>query len=149
MSYFCCSSPFGDITLFEEEDHLVAIEWGRVPGDAETPLLLDAGRQLEEYFDQRRTRFDLPLAPAGTAFQKRVWQVMQTIPYGEVLTYVEIARRLDTAPRAVGQACGRNPLPVIIPCHRVVGSKGIGGFSGFDGVDSKSFLLSLERGDEA
>lgn len=134
--------------MFEENDHLIALEWGRVPGDAETPLLQAASLQLEEYFDRRRKSFDLPLAPAGTAFQKSVWRAMQQIPYGEVMPYIAIARQLGTSPRAVGGACGRNPLPIIIPCHRVVASGGLGGYSGFDGLDSKSFLLSLERGDD-
>ena len=112
------------------------------------PLLLTAGRQLAEYFSGDRTEFDLPLEPAGTPFQRRVWDELRKVPYGEVASYGEIARRLGMsgqAARAVGLANGRNPLPVVIPCHRVVGADGrLTGYGG--GTSRKRLLLDLEQG---
>ena len=112
------------------------------------PVLLAARRQLAEYFAGDRTEFDLPLAPAGTPFQRRVWDELRKVPYGEVASYGEIARRLGMtgqAARAVGLANGRNPVPVVIPCHRVVGADGrLTGYGG--GTSRKRFLLDLEQG---
>ena len=145
MPQLSMHSPVGDLTLTEEGDALVAIDWGWSPIQAETPLLHRAKAQLEEYFDGTRRSFDLPLAPAGTAFQKSVWRAMQAIPAGSTRTYGDLAADLRSAPRAVGQACGRNPLPIVIPCHRVLGSNGaIGGYSGEGGLDTKRDLLRLE-----
>jgi methylated-DNA-[protein]-cysteine S-methyltransferase len=145
MSYLTITSPIGDLTLFEEDGVLVAIEWGRVDGGEETPLLTLAQSQLEEYFDGQRQSFDLPLAPHGTAFQRQVWEALRQIPYGQAARYGELAKAVGSAPRAIGGACGRNPLPVIIPCHRVIGTDGsLGGYSGDGGIETKQFLLSLE-----
>ena len=145
MPQLSMHSPVGDLTLTEEDGALVAIDWGWSPIQAETPLLHRAKAQLEEYFDGTRRSFDLPLAPAGTAFQKSVWRAMQAIPAGSTRTYGDLAADLRSAPRAVGQACGRNPLPIVIPCHRVLGSNGaIGGYSGEGGLDTKRDLLRLE-----
>lgn len=145
MAYLSFPSPVGDLTLFEEDGVLVALEWGRADGGAETPLLAKARRQLEEYFTGERHDFALPLSPSGTPFQKSVWALMRAIPFGQVETYGALAARLATSPRPVGTACGRNPLPILIPCHRVVAAAGkLGGYSGIDGVDTKKFLLSLE-----
>jgi methylated-DNA-[protein]-cysteine S-methyltransferase len=108
--------------------------------------LARAVRQLNEYFDGRRRRFDLALAPTGTPFQQRVWRALREIPYGETISYAELARRIGEprAVRAVGAANGRNPLPVVVPCHRVIGSDGtLTGFRG--GVHLKAGLLDLER----
>jgi methylated-DNA-[protein]-cysteine S-methyltransferase len=145
MSYLTVPSPLGDLTLFEDQDALVALEWGRVTGGAETPLLARVRDQLDQYFAGRRQHFDLPLAPDGTAFQKKVWEAIRRIPFGKTASYGAIAHDVDSAPRAVGGACGRNPIPIIVPCHRVLGSGGaIGGYSGLDGLETKRFLLSLE-----
>ncbi|PKU21771.1 methylated-DNA--[protein]-cysteine S-methyltransferase [Telmatospirillum siberiense] len=146
MSYHSFSSPLGDLTVFETDGKLVALEWGRVPGgDGSAGVLQMAERQLDDYFEGRRKSFDLPLDPDGSVFQKKVWAVLQHIPYGSVMSYGQIALHIDSAPRAVGGACGRNPLPVIIPCHRVVAAAGsLGGYSGLDGLDTKKFLLTLE-----
>lgn len=106
----------------------------------------DARKQLGEYFAGKRKEFDLPLQPAGTEFQRRVWKALQRIPYGETVSYGEIARRIGkpTASRAVGAANGKNPIPIIIPCHRVIGSTGkLTGFGG--GLPTKTKLLDLER----
>jgi methylated-DNA-[protein]-cysteine S-methyltransferase len=105
----------------------------------------EAARQLREYFAGKRTQFDLPLAPEGTAFQRSVWRQLQAIPYGETISYGELARRVGKpkASRAVGSANGANPLPIVIPCHRVIASDGtLGGFGG--GLPIKEMLLALE-----
>jgi len=145
MPYLSIHSPIGDLTLFEEDGKLVSIDWGWVDGGDETPLLAEARSQLDHYFDGQRQQFDLPLAPAGTAFQRRVWEALQRIPYGQALRYADLAAELGSGPRAIGGACGRNPLPVVIPCHRVVAADGsLGGYSGVDGIDTKRALLDLE-----
>jgi methylated-DNA-[protein]-cysteine S-methyltransferase len=107
----------------------------------------DAAAQLAEYFAGRRTEFDLPLAPTGTEFQLRVWQQLRTIPYGTTCSYADIARGIDAVNgfRAVGLANGRNPISIIVPCHRVIGADGsLTGYGG--GMDRKRFLLDLESG---
>jgi methylated-DNA-[protein]-cysteine S-methyltransferase len=109
------------------------------------PVLQQTVRQLEEYFDGERTDFDLPLSFAGTAFQKQVWSTLLEIPYAETWSYADLARRIGqpTAFRAVGAANGQNPLPVVVPCHRVVGANGsLTGYGG--GLDRKRTLLQLE-----
>jgi methylated-DNA-[protein]-cysteine S-methyltransferase len=112
----------------------------KAPRDAVAKL---AARQMERYFDNPAFRFDLPLAAAGTAFQQRVWQVISGIPTGAVLTYGDVARRLRSAPRAVGQACGANWYPLVIPCHRVTAAGGLGGFANHD--DETGFHLGVKR----
>ncbi len=147
-------SPLGLLRLREAHGRITHLGWGPAAQagltgapeeqNDDTPLLNRAVRQLNAYFFCRLHRFDLPLAPHGTAFQRAVWQQMQAIPYGETRTYGEIARWLRSAPRAVGRACGRNPIPIVIPCHRVVASGGLGGYSGDGGTDTKAWLLELE-----
>ena len=113
---------------------------------AETPLIKEAAAQLAEYFAGKRFEFDLPLAPVGTEFQRSVWQALQTIPLGETRSYGEIAAQIGNpkACRAVGMANNRNPVVIIIPCHRVIGWNGsLTGYGG--GLDVKQFLLNLER----
>ncbi len=149
MPRLTVASPLGPLMLTEEDGALVSIAWaeeGEADGTDETPLLIDAKRQLEEYFAGERTIFDLPLAPNGTEFEKKVWDELLAIPYGEVKLYGDIARTLGGIARAVGGACGSNPLPIVIPCHRVVGQGGLIGFSGGLGVDTKKALIDLERG---
>ena len=147
-------SPLGLLRLREAHGHITHLDWGpalrsellnepELQND-ESPLLNRAVHQLNAYFFCQLRQFDLPLAPHGTAFQRAVWRQMQAIPYGETRTYGEIARWLRSAPRAVGGACGRNPIPIIIPCHRVVASDGLGGYSGDGGTDTKTWLLDLE-----
>ncbi|MFM1896379.1 MAG: hypothetical protein RLZZ385_1453 [Pseudomonadota bacterium] len=116
-------------------------DWVRAP-----EKFTETARQLRAYFDGELTDFDLPLAPAGTEFQRKVWRALQDIPYGETRSYGEIARRIGkpTASRAVGAANGQNPIPVIIPCHRVIGASGkLVGFGG--GLPTKQKLLALEQ----
>lgn len=107
------------------------------------PLSERAARQIERYFAEPDFRFDLPLAAVGTAFQHRVWDVISAIPRGSVLTYGEVAKRIKSAPRAVGQACGANWFPLVIPCHRVTASGGLGGFSNHD--DAAGFHVGVKR----
>ena len=149
-------SPVGLLTLVASERGLAAILWpddrpGRVRLDAvgeapDHPVLSEAERQLAEYFAGERTTFDLPLASEGSEFQKKVWAELQRIPYGETASYGDIARRLGYEPvisRAVGAANGANPIPIIVPCHRVIGSDGsLTGYAG--GLERKKTLLDLE-----
>jgi len=137
-------SPVGDLTISEDGGTIVAIDWGWVAQQAETTLLVEARRQLHDYFDGKRHHFDLALAPSGTTYQCRVWQALCDIPPGSTRTYADIARTVGGSPRSVGGANGRNPIPIVIPCHRVVATGGIGGYSGGDGLPTKRFLLALE-----
>ncbi|MCG8508796.1 MAG: methylated-DNA--[protein]-cysteine S-methyltransferase [Rhodospirillales bacterium] len=145
MPYDSFSTPFGPLTVFEDEGSIVAIEFGRAPDSEKTPLLEEARRQLNAYFDGRLKSFDLPLAAKGSPFQKRVWQHLSGIEYGRTETYGEVAEALGSAARAVGGACGRNPIVIVVPCHRVVGAdKKLTGFSAEGGIDTKRALLRLE-----
>ena len=146
MPHRSLHTPVGDITVFEEDGAIVSLDWGWVAEQSATPLLLEAEAQLHAYFDGARQQFDLPLAPAGTAYRPRVWQALIEIPYGAVRTYGEIAAVAGGSARSVGQANGSNPIPLIIPCHRVVAGSHLGGYSGGDGADTKRWLLSLEGG---
>ncbi|MSO92331.1 MAG: methylated-DNA--[protein]-cysteine S-methyltransferase [Rhodospirillales bacterium] len=150
MAHLTIASPLGPLTLFEDKGALVAVEWGTAPSAAaSSPLLRDAARQLAAYFDGRLQVFGLPLKPRGTPFQVRVWDAMARIPFGQTRSYGALARGLATGSRAVASACGRNPLPILIPCHRVIGQgpggrPRVGGYSGGEGPETKRFLLGLE-----
>lgn len=145
MPQLSLHSPVGDLTISEEEGFIVSLDWGWSPFQEKSQLLEAAAAQLNDYFDGNLTRFDLPLMPAGTAFQRRVWQILTDIPYGETRSYGEIALKLSSHARAVGQACGINRIPILIPCHRVMGSDGkLRGYSGDGGIDTKKQLLNLE-----
>lgn len=138
-------SPLGPLTLFAEDDHLTALVYGDYGSYDDLPLFREAKRQLEAYFAGQRQAFSLPLNPDGTAFQRRVWQSLCDIPYGRVISYRELAAQVGSprAFQAVGQANGGNPLPILIPCHRVIAADGtLGGYS--SGVERKRFLLRLE-----
>ena len=137
---------FGRLGVEGDGAHIVALHWAATPQGEGSPLLTEAVAQLEAYSAGRLTRFDLPLAPKGSDFQQRVYATMLAIPYGETLTYGEIAKTLGCPAQPVGQACGANPIPVIIPCHRVLAKSGIGGFSGAGGVEGKIALLKHENG---
>ena len=149
-------SPVGELRLVERDDAITAIEFapfrdgdGRVRGEREDehPVLVEAVRQLAAYFARDLKEFDLPLAPVGTDFQRRVWQELCEIGYGDTSSYGELAHRLgktNAASRAVGLANGRNPIPIVIPCHRVIGANGtLTGYAG--GLDRKQKLLELEQ----
>lgn len=147
--YRVIDSPVGPLTLIANENALLSLTWGKSSGDfvqdRDHPILSETERQLKEYFSGKRTAFDIPLAPEGTDFQKRVWEELSKIPYGQTITYGEQAKRLGRpkAARAVGAANGRNPIGIIIPCHRVIGASGdLTGFAG--GIEVKRELLRLE-----
>ena len=145
MPQLSLHTPVGDITVFEEDGAIVSLDWGWVPEQASSPVLERARDQLEAYFDSGLQAFDLPLAPAGTPYRRAVWQALCEIPYGETCSYQDIARKAGGSARSVGQANGRNPIPLIIPCHRVVAATHIGGYSGGDGLPTKRWLLALEN----
>ena len=152
--YYCyVDTPIGELLLAGQDDALQVIGFPRGSMRREPDPdwifnekpLAEARRQLQEYFDGHRTDFDLPLKLTGTEFQVSVLRALQEIPYGETVSYGEIARRIGRprAVRAVGAANGRNPLPIVVPCHRVIGSTGdLTGFGG--GLDTKEALLRLE-----
>ena len=134
------------MTLSEEAGRIVALDWGWGRDQTETPLLRAAREQLFAYFDGALRVFELRLDPPGTPYQRRVWQALLAIPYGRTQTYAEIAARAGGVARAVGQANRVNPIPILIPCHRVVAAGGFGGYSGGEGLDTKRWLLGLEAG---
>lgn len=150
-------SPVGDLRIVERNGAIVAIEFApwRPPSDGRPlgerddthPVLAECVAQLTAYFARQRREFDLPLAPVGTEFQQRVWKELLAIDYGETASYGQIAHRLghtNAASRAVGLANGRNPIPIVIPCHRVIGADGsLTGYAG--GMERKQTLLELEQ----
>lgn len=145
MPRMTIASPVGPLTLTEECGALVRIEFADAGAADRTPLLESAARQLDEYFAGTRREFDIPLAPVGTPFQQEVWRALRGIPYGATRSYKSVAEAVGRpqACRAVGMANNRNPLPVVVPCHRVVGASGaLVGYAG--GLDVKRFLLDLE-----
>ena len=145
MAHLSLHSPLGALTVFEDAGAIVVLEWGRAPAAETSPLLDEAKRQLDSYFGGRLRVFDLPLQPRGTPFQEDLWRLLAKIPYGTVLTYGALATRLKSAPRAVGGACGKNPIPILIPCHRVLAAGGfLGGYSGGTGIETKRALLRHE-----
>ena len=147
MAHRYVESPIDGLLLHGEGDTLVAIDFGAEPVQDETSdVLEDAAAQLGEYFAGERREFDLPLAARGTEFQQRVWAALAKIPYGQTMSYGQVAARLGLVPgasRAVGSANGSNPIPIVVPCHRVIGANGtLTGFGG--GIDRKRTLLALE-----
>jgi methylated-DNA-[protein]-cysteine S-methyltransferase len=153
--YATMESPVGPLRLVAEEMGLRMVRFLR-GGAKEMPhgdwkedaaFFIDVRRQLQEYFAGTLKQFDIPLLMEGTEFQKRVWKTLQTIPYGETMSYGELAQKIGEpkAVRAVGAANGQNPIPIIVPCHRVIGSDGsLTGFGG--GIENKRKLLELEKG---
>jgi methylated-DNA-[protein]-cysteine S-methyltransferase len=138
-------TPVGDMTVFAEDGAIVALEWGWVPDQVPAPTLERAREQLQAYFDGQLTEFTLPLAPHGTDYQRKIWQALREIPYGRIRSYQDIAAKVGGSARSVGQANSHNPIPVIIPCHRVVAASHIGGYSGGEGLATKRWLLALEN----
>jgi methylated-DNA-[protein]-cysteine S-methyltransferase len=158
MARFCktISSPVGSLRLIASDNGLCAVLWenddpkrvrlGELIEAPSHPILMQAERELGEYFAGKRVRFDVALDMTGTAFQRKVWEALLTIPFGETRSYAEIARQVGSpkAFRAVGAANGRNPVSIIAPCHRAIGSDGsLTGFAG--GLETKQYLLGLER----
>lgn len=145
MPQLSLHTPVGDITVFEEDGAIVSLDWGWVRDQASSTVLERAREQLDAYFDSGLKQFDLPLAPSGTPYRQSVWRELCAIPYGETCSYLDIARKAGGSARSVGQANGSNPIPLIIPCHRVVAATHIGGYSGGDGLPTKRWLLALEN----
>ncbi len=139
------ASPIGNLTIVVENAALTGLDWRRSSPSDEDNLLDRAEDQLSAYFAGTLDAFDLPLAPRGSAHELAVWQAMREIPAGRTTSYGAIARAIGSSARAVGGACGRNPIAVIVPCHRVVGAGGaLGGYSGAGGAETKRFLLAHE-----
>ena len=147
----CLKTPFAVLGVHTDGDYLTHIEFlPRIhpPLEPLTPAAALACEQLDAYIKDPNFRFTLLLSVEGTLHQMAVWRAMQNIPRGETRTYGELARSIKSAPRAVGQACGKNPVPIIIPCHRIVGSTGMGGFMGAqsgDPIKIKQWLLAHEQ----
>jgi len=139
-------TPVGRLGIAERDGHVVRVSWSASPQGEPTPLLAEAARQLDAYFAGELRDFDLPLDPGGGDLEARVFDAMRAIPYGQTRTYGDIAGDLGTYGQPVGQACGANPIPVIIPCHRVLSATGLGGYSGQGGTETKIALLKLEGG---
>lgn len=151
MYRYTFPSPIGSLTLCEQNNAIVKLAFDNestvlTAQEAETGLLKNAAKQLDEYFAGIRTAFDLPLHPNGTEFQRSVWSALTNISYGQTKTYGAIAREImnPNAARAVGNANNRNPIPIIIPCHRVIGASGdLVGYGG--GLQRKQFLIDVEQ----
>lgn len=142
------NTPIGPVSILASEEAIVQITFGDLPATGpESPLTREACAQLEAYFAGQRRQFDLPLAPAGTPFQRQAWAALQQIPYGETRYYAQQALQISRpkAVRAIGAANGANPIAIVIPCHRVIGKNGtLTGYAG--GVDRKQWLLAFEQG---
>ena len=148
MHKLAMQTPFGRLILTADDAAIRRIRWeetAAAPLDTNSALLLEARRQIEAYAARTLREFDLPVQPDGDEFQQQVWALMRRIPYGQTMTYGEMANQLGGVAREVGSACGSNPIPIVIPCHRVVGGGGrMTGFSGGRGVESKAQLLAHE-----
>ncbi|WP_323002596.1 methylated-DNA--[protein]-cysteine S-methyltransferase [Denitromonas sp.] len=144
-------TPFGALGIALHANALTEIRFlppGCAPRHGTDPLAIETERQLTAYLADPHHRFDLPCHPAGTAFQQRVWAAIRAIPAGQVRAYGDLARSLGSAARAVGQACGANPFPILVPCHRVVAQHAIGGFAHARGgflIDTKQWLIQHEQ----
>ena len=137
--------PLGPVTVRERGGAICAIDFAAGFEQRPTPLLHAAAAELAEYFAGDRTTFDLPLVAPASPFQRRMRDAMMAIPYGETRSYGELAALLGSNPRAVGQACGGNPIPIVVPCHRVLAAGGrIGGYSAGEGLATKRWLLGHE-----
>lgn len=146
------SAPFGRIGVILHGDTLIDVSFlspSATLAPPSTPFARRVCRRLSDYLHSTKTQFDIDLMLDGTPFQRRVWRALQRIPVGQVMSYGQLARRLKTSARAVGNACRRNPIPIIVPCHRVVAASGDGGFMGKRGgrpLAIKRWLLAHERG---
>lgn len=145
VSHLSLHTLLGPLTLFDVDGALVALDWGWAREQEPSPLLRRAKTQLDAYFSGGGALCHLPTRPAGTPFQQAVWRQISSIPFGQTRSYADLAAALGSAPRAVGAACARNPLPIIIPCHRVLAKDGrLTGYSGGQGIQTKRQLLDLE-----
>jgi len=145
MQQAALDTQFGALTVTEAQGHIVALAWHDGPRTPQSPLLAEALAQLAAYDAGKLEAFDLPLRPAGSAALLDVLDAIRAIRFGETRTYGEIAREIGQSAQSVGRCCGANPIPVIIPCHRVMGTRGLTGFSGAGGVETKVALLRHEK----
>ena len=145
MAMIAVDTQFGRLGIEETDGALTRLVWDGQDDGEPTALLREAAAQLMAYDAGRLDRFDLPYRIHGSQFQRRVCDLMYAIPLGETRTYGDIAKALGQPAQPVGQACGANPIPVIIPCHRVLAANGLGGFSGCGGIETKVALLRHER----
>ncbi|TYC60619.1 methylated-DNA--[protein]-cysteine S-methyltransferase [Rhodobacterales bacterium] len=136
----------GHLSVHETDGAITQIHWNAPASQDKTPLLEEACRQVSAYFDGRLQAFDLPLAPKGSELHQAVFRAMLAIPYGKTRTYGDLATELGTYGQPIGQACAANPIPIVIPCHRILSASGLGGYSGEGGVETKIALLKLEGG---
>ena len=137
-------SPVGRLTLSAADGAITALGWGRLDASDTAPVFDQASAELAAYFAGDLTQFSVPLAPGGSAFQRKFYAALCAIPHGQTRRYGDLAADLGVSAQAIGQACGANPIPIFIPCHRVLGSDGLGGYSGAGGVETKVALLKLE-----
>lgn len=140
----CQRSPVGALGADAVDGALTALHWGRDGNLTEGPLHQQVSEELAAYFAGTLQKFETPVAPRGSAFQQRFYAALCAIPYGETRTYGELAKDLGVSAQAIGQACGANPIAIIIPCHRVLAADGLGGYSGAGGIEAKVALLKLE-----
>ena len=147
MNYYkVIETPIGELTLTATDTHLIAIDWGNTEAEKNPEEMKKSKSQLKEYFAGKRKAFDIPIQTQGTKFQEKVWRTLKRIPYGQTWTYKKLATAIGNpqACRAVGAANGQNPLSILIPCHRVIGSNG--GLTGFGaGLETKAVLLNYEK----
>lgn len=136
----------GRMSIHETDGAITQLLWNGSGRKEETPVLKEAAAQLQAYMNGKLEKFDLPLSPKGGDLHQAVFRAMLAIPFGETRTYGDVARELDTYGQPVGQACGANPIPIIIPCHRILSANGLGGFSGSGGTETKIALLKHEGG---
>ncbi len=139
-------TPLGALTLSEEDGTIVSLDWGFGRNQSQTPVLLRGREQVQAYFDGTLRQFDLPLSPAGTPYRKRIWHALTELAYGQTVSYGAVASQVGGSARSVGVASGANPIPIIVPCHRVTASNGLGGYSGGEGPETKRWLLAFEQG---
>lgn len=140
-------TPVGVLQIEASDEGVTALNWAKAEGKTDKhPIIAQAAKELDAYFAGKLKNFEVPLDVDGTAFQCKIWAAMGEVPFGKTVTYGDLAKKLKTSPRAVGGACGANPVPVIVPCHRIVGSdKKLTGYSGAGGVKTKQALLKLEQ----
>ncbi len=150
MAVLSMHSPVGDLTLFAEDDAIVALEWGWGSLQEPSALLHQTKAALDAYFDgDAPLPTDLPLNPAGTPYRQKVWAALRAIAHGQSSSYAALAKTAGGSARSIGGANAANPIPILIPCHRVLATSGIGGYSGGDGLETKRLLLALETRTQA
>lgn len=145
MGFISFHSPVGDLSIAENDNLIVSIDWGWGSLEEKTPLLEEAKNQIAAYFNGKLKKFDLPILSPGTAYQQQVWEFLQTIPFGTTKSYSELAKIIGGSARSIGNANAANPIPIIIPCHRVIGKRTLGGYSGGEGIKTKEYLLNIEK----